>query len=454
MSNHVFVFKNEPNAANGTFENTEFADGAFRLAQYAGCYMQSGSYTTPEISAPAFRALIGSWNASTPIDTSVELQVRVGAGETRSEWMSFGTWSTFRRRESLPHQGTHDDLATLSGDIVHINRLQGADCFQLRICLATDDIHSTPFVHLFSASVDLIEQVRSNGDALHHRCVPVPAYAQMNRDPHICGELCSAVSITMLMNRWGEDLIPEEVAHALYDFSTGYHNRCFISAVAGSFGYECYSVFADIADLKKEIKAGFACGVRLSCADTPEASAATGLPLLEGSIDCADGRFVVVCGFETAEDGTEYVIVNDPHCSNDSEAQRRYRMDQFNAAWHGEAYLLHSKEQARVIAPPERVSAELRPTEFSCEYALYLRGERLSLPVDFCEKDGRCTGTVCYTVRDDHAYATSAHKRFYYTSVSDSGSLILDTENLPAGTKITAYLIGEHGRMAVADLTV
>lgn len=454
MSNQVFVCKSEPNAGAGTFENAEYADGAFRLAQYAGCYMLSGSYTTPEIPAPAFRSLLGSWNAATPPDTSVGLEVRVGAGERWSEWMSFGTWSTFRRRESLPQQGCETDFAMLSGDIVHVNAPAGADRFQLRICLATDDIYSTPFVHLFSASVDPINTERTSGDALYHRCVPVPAYAQMNRDPRICGELCSAVTITMLMNRWGEDLIPEEVAHAQYDFAAGYHNRCFIPAVAGSFGYESYCVFADIAALKKEIKAGFACGVRLSCADTPETSAETGLPLLEGSIDCADGRFVVVRGFETDADGTEYVIVNDPHCSDDSEAERRYRLDQFDEAWHGEACLVHGKVQAHVVAPPERVAAELRHTELPGEYALYLRGERLSLPVDLCEKDGRCTGTVCYTIRDEHAYATAAHKRFYYTDVSESGNVLLDTETLPSGTRITVYLIGESCRTAVAELTV
>ncbi len=454
MSNHVFVCNSEPAAGFGTFENAEFADGSFRLSQYAGCYMLSGSYTTPEIPAPAFRALLGSWNAATPPHTHVALQVRVGTDSRWSDWMSFGSWGTFQRRQSLPQQGCETDFAMLTGDIVQINAPSGAQFFQLRICLATDDIHSTPFVHLFSASVEPLLAERTTGDALHHRCVPVPAYAQMNRDPRLADELCSAVSITMLMNRWGEDLIPEEVAHAQYDFAAGYHNRCFIPAVAGSFGYESYCVFADIAALKKEIKAGFACGVRLSCADTPDAAAQTGLPLLEGSQDCAEGRFVVVRGFETQADGTEYVIVNDPHASDDAAVERRYRLDQFDAAWCGDACLVHGKVPSHRIAPPERVAAELRPAEQRGEYALYVRGEHIPLPADFCEKDGRCTGTVCYTIRDEHAYATAAHKHFYYTDISASGNVLLDTEALPAGTRITVYLIGESCRTAVADLTL
>lgn len=93
-------------------------------------------------------------------------------------------------------------------------------------------------------------------------------------------------------------------------------------------------------------------------------------------------------------------------------------------------------------------------TEIAGEYALFLRGERKSLATDFCEKDGLCTGTVCYTVQDGHAYATTAHKRFYYTNVSQAGNVLLDTAAMPAGTRITAYIIGELGCMTVAGLTL
>ncbi|MFQ9679316.1 MAG: hypothetical protein ACLRZH_03700 [Ruthenibacterium lactatiformans] len=110
------------------------------------------------------------------------------------------------------------------------------------------------------------------------------------------------------------------------------------------------------------------------------------------------------------------------------------------------------QDGARAVAP-ERVTGELRRTDRR-EYALFLRGERKSLATDFCEKDGLCTGTVCYTVQDGHAYATTAHKRFYYTNVSQAGNVLLDTAAMPAGTRITAYIIGELGCMTVAGLTL
>ena len=87
MTNHTFVLKDEKAFASGAFENTAYADGALRLEQYAGRYVQAGCYTTPEISAPAFNALVASWNAATPAGTAVELAVRVFAAGAWTPWM-------------------------------------------------------------------------------------------------------------------------------------------------------------------------------------------------------------------------------------------------------------------------------------------------------------------------------------------------------------------------------
>ena len=95
MTNHTFVLKDEKAFASGAFENTAYADGALRLEQYAGRYVQAGCYTTPEISAPAFNALVASWNAATPAGTAVELAVRVFAAGAWTPWMPSGKWSPF-----------------------------------------------------------------------------------------------------------------------------------------------------------------------------------------------------------------------------------------------------------------------------------------------------------------------------------------------------------------------
>lgn len=455
MTDHLFVWKEERAFADGAFDNVTFADGALRLGQYAGRFVQAGCFTTPELSAPAFNALVASWNTATPAGTAVEVSARVFAAGAWSAWMSYGKWSPFLRRASMPVQCEDEAAVYLDTDMVNVRAQGGATLFQLRISLYTDDVRRTPCVFLLAAALRPVSWRRETGDALQHRCIPVPAYSQTIRDPRIGNVICSPTTVTMMMNRWGEDLLPEEVAHANYDYTyAGNGNWSFTAAIAGCYGYECFVAFADIAELKKEIKSGFACGVSVRYADTPEHAAERGLPLLEGTTGCTQGHLMVVRGFETDEDGTEYVLANDSYAPDDESAERRYRLDQFAQCWSGVAYLLHSKDGARAIAPPERVTGELRRTELPGEYALYVRGERKSLPTDFCERDGVCTGTVCYTIQDGHAYASTAHKRFYYTGISQTGNVLLDTAAMPAGTRITCYLIGELGCMSVADLTV
>ena len=99
-------------------------------------------------------------------------------------------------------------------DMVNVRAPGGASLFQLRASLYTDDVRRSPSVYLLAASVRPTGWQRETGEALQHRCVPVPAYSQLIRDPRIGSVICSPTTVTMLMNRWGEDLLPEEVAHA------------------------------------------------------------------------------------------------------------------------------------------------------------------------------------------------------------------------------------------------
>lgn len=454
MEDRLFLFRDEKAFASGTFENVTYTDGALRLDQSAGRYVQAGCYTSPEVSARAFSALVASWNAATPAGTAVEVFARVLVCGVWSAWMSYGKWSPFLRRASIPVTRPKGADAYLDTDQVRVCAPEGGTAFQLRICLYTNDTGITPAAFLLAASVRPLHWQRETGEPLYRRSIPVPAYSQSIRDPRIGSVICSPTTIAMLMNRWGEDLLPEEVAHANYDYTyKGNGNWSFTAAIAGSYGYECYVAFLDLADLKKEIKNGFACGVSVHYADTSAHADARSLPLLEGSIGATDGHLMVARGFETDADGTEYILCNDPYAKSDADAERRYLLEQFARAWNGVAYLMHGKNNARAFAAPSRVTGELRKTPLAGQYALYIKGERHSLPIDFCEQNGMCRGTICYTVQDGHAHATTAHKHFYYTDVTPTGDVLLDAA-IPAGTRITVYLIGELGRMLVAELTV
>ena len=67
-----------------------------------------------------------------------------------------------------------------------------------------------------------------------------------------------------LMNRWGEDILPEEVAYAMEDGSTrSTGNTAFAAAAAGCCGYPCWQAWMDLADLREQIHDGCSVAVQV-----------------------------------------------------------------------------------------------------------------------------------------------------------------------------------------------
>ncbi|MEG0768531.1 MAG: C39 family peptidase [Ruthenibacterium sp.] len=453
MANNLFLWNSAAAFGTGTQENLCVCDDALSLADADGRYFPAGCYTSPEMTCAPFTALVASWNSDTPVGTAVEVQVRVRTQGTWSPWLSYGKWSPFIARASAPAAAAQDAAVFIDTDTVRVAG-QGADAFQLRAFLYSGQPHATPVLALLAASLQLSRSTALRGDALN-RCVPVPSYSQSIREPRMASRMCSPTTITMLMNRYGEDVLPEEAALACYDSTyAGFGNWSFTTALAGCYGYEAYVCFCDLAALKNEIKHGFGCGASVRYTNHPTIAAEKGLPLVEGTSGTTEGHLLVVRGFAQEEDGTEYVLVNDSFASCDTAAQRRYRLDEFEAAWSGTAYFLHAKHPRATLCPPYRTGAELRRADLPGEYALYRKGERRSLPVHFTHQSDTCTGCVCYAVQEQHAYATTAHKCFFYAEVSENGNIALDTPNVPVGTKLTVFIIGHAGVSDVAELTV
>ena len=451
MTESLFILRNSADFARGSFENIAQCGEMLCLEQAAGRYVQAGCYTTAELTVPACNAVLTSWNCDTPRGTACEVQIRIFARGMWSRWMSYGKWSPFIRRQSVQNPVSDGDAVTLNGGTVHINCPGGAEALQLRIYLYSDDTQATPTVRLLAASVRPLQWQRTDSDPIQQRLLPCPAYTQNLRNPRFVGKISDAIAITMLMNRWGEDLLPEEVAHTCYDFAAG-ANRSFTAALAGCYGYECFLRYADLAFLKKEVKNGFACAAAVHYAADADTALEKKLPLIDGAPCTAQRHVLIVRGFETEENGTEYVLVNDSRAATDDSAVRRYPLAQFAAAWTGEIYCLHTKQNLPSLCPPVRNCAEVRSAEVHGEWALYCKGERTSLPLDYTVKDGLCTGTVCFALHDSSAHATTAHKQFFYGDVSESGNLTFDTQHLPVGTKATVFVINSLGNSAVAEL--
>ena len=70
--------------------------------------------------------------------------------------------------------------------------------------------------------------------------------------------------VASLMNRWGEDILPEEVAYTMFDGATnGVHNAAYAVAAAASCGYPAWQAWLDLKELRAQIHDGCSVGVEM-----------------------------------------------------------------------------------------------------------------------------------------------------------------------------------------------
>lgn len=427
MSKGTFVYACQADFDTGTADGAAWCEGAVRLLP--GCH--TGQWTGPVQPVSPFDWLVPSWNASVPPGAGVRAAVRVQTDAGWTPWLDWGLWSPLCPSHRAPPLARRCADGVVRGGILRSE--QAAAAFQLRLSLQADETGRSPEVYLAAASVRLLHREDESGEPLYHRVSPVPAYSQMNRDPRLAGHIGGAVCAAMLMNRWGEDLLPEKVAHICLSPEGLWDDPAYLAAAMGTYGYQATAAFASVPQLKKELKAGCAC-----------AAAMRGTPGF---------RWVAVRGFDTDENGGQWVLVNDPDAATDTAAEQTMPLDVFRAGWTGLALYMHARDEARAAWAPAWAPGELRPGEVPGTWALLRRGERVSLPVDLCQKDGMCCGTVCYAVKDGRAYASTAQRQFFYTDVAPTGDILLDTAGMPAGTKLAVYVV-QPGQTVTACLTL
>lgn len=430
MNQNLFLWRDDEAFVRGESERVVAANNGLVLEKAGSRYWPSGYFITQEINTTPFSRLTAAWNADTPAGTSVELRVRVRVRGEWSDWLSYGKYSPFLTYLcGCVRDGAHDIM--LDGDTVVISH-SDADAFQLRVHLYTSVPDVTPFVSLIGASV-LLQKQKSEPCEPVNKCIPVPAYSQRVRNPRTAEALGTPTAMTMLLNRVGLDRLPEEVAPFCYDATTAsFDNFSLCAALAGCFGLVCYVQYLSLAALKKEVRHGFPCLVRLR-----------GEPI---------DRTVVVRGFSAKEDG-EFVLLNDPNAPTDAQAEQTCALEEFSHSWTGVALMARERDGRSTLCPPVRRNAELRSSELPQEYAIYLDGERYSLPTDFALQETMCVGTVCFAAQEERVYATSAQRHFYYGDVSANGNLLLDTAQFPTGTRLTVFVIGKNGEEYVSEFT-
>lgn len=482
---------------------TETSDGAILRMESSGeAFYLSQIFETEK----PFNDLVASWNAETPEGSYAEIFARVYLPEYDgwtdpagivcdgwSDWISWGKWSPYIAR-SCPHQQDahpRKDSEEDNGWVYANSRYCGGDsslnvrgsltaaAFQLKAILhAEAGCRALPSLRLLAATWKNTNDPDWQADCSYPEepvepaasvLLDTPALSQMVRDPDYGNVICSATSITMLMNGQGADLLPEDVSLVNFDYAFGGNgNWSFTCAAAGAYGYESYVSYSSFEAVRQELTKGYAVGFSVKYSSKPEDDQ----PYLINAPGHTNGHLITIVGYYFDEELGEYVYYsNDPGTDSDADtAHREYRQSQLDKCWYRRAaYFLHKKQNGAGNYVRNYRQASLVPAADSPGlWALTAEEGRVALPKDFLE--GRREtfgdhGTICYYAEDELSdipdtcrRVTGNHKfRYDGISITEDGYLTF-AENameqlLDAGKTIRLLVLFNSGIMYTASVS-
>ena len=345
-----------PDFRTGTMSGTRAVKGRLGIVKapngrrtYAGRKYEVGRWVSPW-TKPGFglTELVASWEATTPGDSWVEIEVRgrTAAGTT-SSYDVLGRWTSgdrFTRRQTV--SGQEDDLAKVAVDTWRSNAAAGLVSWRLRVSLMRRPGKATPTLD----SVGAVASRLPSGDVAASApgvaggiVLNVPRYSQMIHQGHYPewgngGEAwCSPTSTSMVLayykalpKRSAYSYVPrghvnpwvDHAARMTYDSSYGGtgnwpFNTAYAAPLAGS-------AFVTRLRSLKEAERFIAAGIPLVASIAFGRGELTGAP-----ISSSNGHLLVIVGFTESGD----VVVNDPAAANAAGVRRTYDRGQVENAW-------------------------------------------------------------------------------------------------------------------------
>ena len=416
--------------SRGAFDNVTLQDGALRLDDVAGQHVLYGCYTSQEFTMPAFSSVNVSWNADTPAGTVIETQCRVWVGGKWSAWKSFGKWSPdYPRRSVRVASEDADTMVFVMGDTVTVAMTGGATALQMRIFLYADNEQLTPHVQLLAASVRPLKWNRWKGKPLERRLY-LPEYDIGSHDPSFGASMDLPLTLAAMMNRYGLDILPEELAYIMADGATAdCRNAAYAAAAVGCIGFESYQAWMDLKELRAEIRQGCALAVELNGCEEKEGG--TGWMGLWGF------------GYDEAVQA-DYLLLNDPFAPRGA-VGRTMDIAEFERRATGRVLVVHPTRHKRPTCRPLRRTCSLKPGTEPGTWDFDFRGEPLPLPDDF-------SGWLAASVRGGPASATTANRSFARIEKTLSGGIRLPVEMRVPGARYTIYAVDTTGALWVAEL--
>lgn len=300
-------------------------------------------YLSKVIKFDDFKKIIVSWNAVTPLNSYIVVQARVFVQNKKdkkkkwSEWMSWGKWGTNIKRGS---ESSKCDEVRIDVDTLSINEGYSGKAIQLKIISYYDnkgfsaDIREVAITYYKENNNDL----KNKKYELINKLIETPCISQMKRDEKIAHKICSPTSLTMLLNRLGENLKVEDVAYSCFDYNYNeFGNWTYNVAYAGSLGYKAYVEYGGIDSLIREISNGNP--IEVSVKYTNDINNKE-YPYIENAPLTTSGHLIVVCGIEVSNNG-KWVIVNDPAGKDDESVRLKYKFEDFMKAWQRSNYIMY-----------------------------------------------------------------------------------------------------------------
>lgn len=338
--------------ASGTY-NDAYGYGAI-AEEYA-------TWTSPLQTVPfTFDELVASWNATTPTDTWVSIEMRATAGTYSTKWYTMGVWASGDsaiHRTSIGGQGDVDGYVAID-TFVRDNKAPSFNSYRLRVGLhRRAGSAATPVVTFLGAMTSAAStyDIPSTFGLGREVDLAVPQYSQeihAGQFPEYDGggeAWCSPTSTAMVLDYWGVGPTPAEIAAGwpaasvyadpqvdwaarhVYDWHyQGAGNWPFNAAYAASRGVNAFVT-------------------RLRSLTEAERFIAAGIPLvasIQGKLPGfffkkTSGHLLVIRGFTASGD----VIANDPAVPDDSQVRKVYGRADFEKVWLGGSsgivYVIH-----------------------------------------------------------------------------------------------------------------
>jgi hypothetical protein len=312
----------------------------------------------------SFDELIPSWDAVTPRDSWVQIQVR-GRSESgpRSKWYTMANWAAHDRKFHRTSLGPQtDDLGQVNVDTLQATT--GFTAWQMRVTLLRKaGTRARPRVETVGAMTSQLPKTtsvpRSRPGVARGMRVALPSYSQMIHQGHYPeydagGEAwCSPTSVSMVLGGLGRlpsereyswvpadhpDRWVDHAARSQYDYRyRGAGNWSFSAAYAATHADAAFVTrLRNLREAERFVRVGIPL----------VASVKFGRGELSGApLSSTPGHLLVIVGF--SENGD--VVVNDPAAPDGRSVVRTYDRGQFENAWipksGGLVYVVRNHDQ-------------------------------------------------------------------------------------------------------------